>query len=116
MVVESDNKQAEKLKNREMKEEWIKNDQGWRMNDDDFKLLRGFRDWLTVAFVTEKDQKDQKIVQYCSWNLHLRWWKYFTNRNTLLNTASIYIFCFFTTRKIATKDKILKVGLIDYLN
>ena len=113
-----------------MKEEWIKNDQGWRMNDDDFKLLRGFCDWLTdrqtneltdicecrVAFVTEKDQKDQKIVQYCSWNLHLRWWKYFTNRNTLLNTASIYIFCFFTTRKIATKDKILKVGLIDYLN
>ena len=53
-------KQAEKLKSREMKEGWMKNvkdewgkmneecegwmmnDEGWRMKDDDFKLLRGF--------------------------------------------------------------------------
>ena len=32
-------KQAEKLKSREMKEGWMKNDEGWRMKDDDFKLL-----------------------------------------------------------------------------
>ena len=49
------NKQAEKLKSREMKEGWMKNDEdwmkdewrmmkdeGWMMKDDDFKLLRGF--------------------------------------------------------------------------
>ena len=50
-------KQAEKLKSREIKEGWMKNDEwrmneewwrmkndeGWRMmKDDDFKLLRGF--------------------------------------------------------------------------
>ena len=48
-------KQAEKLKSREMKEGWMKNDEvwmkdewrmmkdeGWMMKDDDFKLLRGF--------------------------------------------------------------------------
>ena len=54
-----------------MKEGWMKNDQGWRMKDDDFKLLRGFCDWLTdgqtnertdicecrVAFATENTQK-----------------------------------------------------------
>ena len=33
-------KQAEKLKSREMKE-------GWMKNDDDFKLLRGFADGRT---------------------------------------------------------------------
>ena len=47
-------KQAEKLKSREMKEWWMKNDEGmkdewrmrkdeeWMMKNDDFKLLRGF--------------------------------------------------------------------------
>ena len=40
--------QAEKLKSREMKEGWMKNDEwwmkdeDWMMKDDDFKLLRGF--------------------------------------------------------------------------
>ena len=39
------NKQAEKLKSRELKEGWMKNDEGrWRMKDDDFKLLTGFAD------------------------------------------------------------------------
>ena len=43
-------KQAEKLKSREMKEGWRKDE--WRMmKDDDFKLLRGFdneqMDWQT---------------------------------------------------------------------
>ena len=37
-------KQAEKLKSREMKEGRMKNDEGWMMKDDDFKLLRGFAD------------------------------------------------------------------------
>ena len=42
-----------------MKEGWMKNDEQWMM-DDDFKLLRGFADWLTeicdcsVAFATGK--------------------------------------------------------------
>ena len=50
-------KQAEKLKSREMKEGWMKDewrmmkDEGWMMKDDDFKLLRGFdnerMDWRT---------------------------------------------------------------------
>ena len=65
-------KQAEKLKSREMKEgwmrndeEWMKIDEGWRLKDDDFKLLRGFSDRLTeertdicdwrVAFATENE-------------------------------------------------------------
>ena len=41
--------QAEKLKSREMKEGWMKNDEWWRMNDedDDFKLLKGFADERT---------------------------------------------------------------------
>ena len=71
-------KQAEKLKSREMKEGWMKNDEWrmmkdewrvmkdeeWMMNDDYFKLLRGFdygqTDRITdicecrVAFVTKK--------------------------------------------------------------
>ena len=61
-------KQAEKLKSREMKEGWMKNEEGWMMKDDDFKLLRGFEDeqtnrqtdrWLDisecrVAFATKK--------------------------------------------------------------
>ena len=57
-------KQAEKLKSREMKEGWMKNDEGWKMKDDDFKLLKGFALWQTngrtdicncrVAFATEK--------------------------------------------------------------
>ena len=57
-------KQAEKLKSREMKEGWMKNEEGWMMKDDDFKLLRGFAsdrtDRLTdicecrIAFATEK--------------------------------------------------------------
>ena len=56
------NKQAEKLKSREMKEGWMKNyewwwrmnEEWWRMNDeewmmkvDDFKLLRDFDNWQT---------------------------------------------------------------------
>ena len=28
--------QAEKLKSREMKEGWMKNEEGWMMKDDDF--------------------------------------------------------------------------------
>ena len=46
-------KQAEKLKSCEMKEGWMKNDEGGMkdegrmMKDDDFKLLRGFVDWRT---------------------------------------------------------------------
>ena len=70
------NQQAEKLKSREMKEGWMKNDEvwmkdewrmmkdeGWMMKDDDFKLLRGFASEQTdrrtdicecrVAFATE---------------------------------------------------------------
>ena len=50
----NDVKQAEKLKSREMKEGWMKNDggwmkidEGWMMKDDDFKLLRGFEDKRT---------------------------------------------------------------------
>ena len=48
---ERENKQAEKLKSREMKEGWMKNDEGWWrmvkggegwMKSDDFKLLGGF--------------------------------------------------------------------------
>ena len=62
-------KQAEKLKSREIKEGWMKNDEWrmneewWRMKDDDFKLLRGFDYGQTdkrtdicdcrVAFATE---------------------------------------------------------------
>ena len=56
-------KQAGKLKSHEMKDEWRMNEEWWMMNDDDFKLLRGFCDWLTdrrtdicecrVAFATE---------------------------------------------------------------
>ena len=53
--------QAEKLKSRKMQEGWMKNDQGWRMNDegwmmkdDDFKLLRGFCDWLTDGQTNER--------------------------------------------------------------
>ena len=38
-------KQAEKLKSREMKEGWMKNDEGWMMRGNVFKLLRGFADW-----------------------------------------------------------------------
>ena len=55
-----DLKQAEKLKSFEMKEGWIKNAEGWRMKDDDFKLFRGFADEQTdicrcrVTFATEK--------------------------------------------------------------
>ena len=65
-------KQAEKLKSREMKEIWMKNDEwrmnegwmmikdewrmiegwmmkdeGWMMKDEGFKLLRGFASWQT---------------------------------------------------------------------
>ena len=59
----SKSNKAEKLKSREMKEGWIKNDvewcrmmkdewkkmrdEGWVMKNDDFKLLRGFCDWQT---------------------------------------------------------------------
>ena len=46
---------------------WKKNDKGWMMNDDDFKLLRGFDDGQTdnicecrVAFATENVAKSQK--------------------------------------------------------
>ena len=66
-------KQTEKLKSREMKEGWMKNDEGrmmndewWRMKDDDFKLWRGFADKRTnkrtdicdcrVAFATENEK------------------------------------------------------------
>ena len=44
-------KQAEKLKSREIKEGWMKNDKGW-MKDDDFKLLRGFALRLSVGKMT----------------------------------------------------------------
>ena len=63
------NQQTEKLKSREMKEVWMKDewrmmkDEGWVMRDDYFKLLRGFASWQTdrqtdigecrVAFETE---------------------------------------------------------------
>ena len=30
-----------------MNEEWKKNDEGWMLKDDDFKLLRGFADLQT---------------------------------------------------------------------
>ena len=47
--------QAEKLKSREMNEEWwrmneewwMMKDEGWMMKDDDFKLLRGLADRQT---------------------------------------------------------------------
>ena len=47
IVIKNAKEQAEKLKSRKIKEGWMKNDEGWRMNDDDFKLLKGFYDWLT---------------------------------------------------------------------
>ena len=68
-------KQAEKLKSREMKEgwmkddeEWMKNDEGWRLNDEEwrFQAVEGFcrrTDGRTdicgcrVAFATENKQR-----------------------------------------------------------
>ena len=44
-------KQAEKLKSCKMKEGWTKNDEGWRMKDDDFKVLRGF--------ITDRQRNEQ---------------------------------------------------------
>ena len=54
-----------------MNEEWMKNDEGWMLKDDDFKLLRGFADWLTdeqtdicecrVAFATENSMDGKNI-------------------------------------------------------
>ena len=42
-----ESKQAEKLKSCEMKERWMKNDEGWMMRGNVFKLSRGFADWQT---------------------------------------------------------------------
>ena len=51
MYIHRDKKQAEKLKSREMKEgwmkndvEWMKNDEGWRLNDEGwwFLAVEGF--------------------------------------------------------------------------
>ena len=54
--------QAEKLKNREMKEVWMKNDEGWmksdewwRMKDDDFKL------WW-VLLTNERTNKQAFVI------------------------------------------------------
>ena len=59
----NDDKQAEKLKSCKEKEGWMNSDEGWMMNYDDLKLLRGFDLWqmdkrtdicdCRVAFATE---------------------------------------------------------------
>ena len=49
-------KQAEKLKSREMKEGWMKNDECWRMNDEGwrFQVVEGFCDWRTDERTNER--------------------------------------------------------------
>ena len=91
----SKKKQAEKLKSREMKEGWMKNDGGWMKNDEGWKMNdEGWWfqavEWFCfrtdertnkrtdicdsrVAFATEKwylvEEKAQKMLILTSWEL-----------------------------------------------
>ena len=40
-----ENKQAEKLKSREMKEGWMKNDEWWRKNDEEW-WMKNDKGWM----------------------------------------------------------------------
>ena len=53
----SKRKQAEKLKSREMKEEWIKNDECWRMIISSCWEVLWLTDWQTDRWTNERTNK-----------------------------------------------------------